>query len=736
MAVNAKKLFILWFIFNQFVFLDITNHPPALFVQIAAMLQLEANQVQVVCNLLANGSTIPFIARYRKELTGSLNEVDLAQIRDEAIRLMQLHKRRLSILESIQAQNKLDNKIEAAIWACNSLPELEDLYLPFKPKKRTRATVAKEQGLEPLANWLWDTSQTQAVAEAQKYIKPDQGVPDVASALAGAKDILAERINEMPAVRQALRQHLQRSGQVETQVVKAKATQDQSEKFKDYFNFSEPIQKMPSHRVLAVLRGVDAGIIRIKICPDEGGVDAILARNLPRKQGQVGQLLWEAATDAYKRLAYPALENECLNHLKQQADLVAVEVFKQNLKNLLLAPPLGRRRVLGIDPGFRTGCKLVCLSETGVLLAHHVAYIVGSAKEQMAAAKLINDLIQNYKLEAIAVGNGTASRETEKFLQQTCIHKIPIILVNESGASIYSASEVAREEFPNHDITVRGAVSIGRRLLDPLSELVKIDPKSIGVGQYQHDVNQTLLQTSLADTVVSCVNGVGVDLNTASASLLQYVSGFSKQLGAQLVAYRTNNGPFKSRHELLKVPRLGPKTFEQAAGFLRIPDAKNPLDASAVHPERYDLVERMASDLSVSIAELISREELLAKINLAKYTSADVGMPTLLDLMEELRKPGRDPRTAFKQVKFNEQIQKPADLTPGMLLQGVVTNVTNFGAFVDIGVHQDGLIHVSQLSDKYVSDATLVVKVGELLQVKVLEVDLARKRISLTRKGL
>lgn len=701
--------------------------------RIAAELKLRLEQVQATLDLLEQGGTVPFIARYRKEATGSLDEVQITNIRDSHKRYTELEERRSFILQTIESQGKLTEELRAQIEKAETLALLEDLYLPFKPKRRTRAQIAREKGLEPLSIALSLYACADPLKEASKYVDAEKGVNSPEEALQGARDIIAEQINEDATLRQRLRNYLQRNTQLKASILKDKEEEPEAEKFKDYFDWAEPLHKAPSHRILAMLRGEKEGFLRLGLEEDAQQSLDLIEDLYVKSNDACGQQLKLAAHDAYKRLLRPSLENELLAQAKEQADKVAIEVFIQNLRELLMASPLGEKRVLAIDPGYRTGCKTVCLDQYGNLLHETVIYLL-SAGEQSRAQDTVLRLVQQYDIEAIAIGNGTASRETEQFARKLNLKNIPILVVNESGASIYSASDVAREEFPDKDVTVRGAVSIGRRLMDPLAELVKIDPKSIGVGQYQHDVNQTWLKQSLDDTVMSCVNAVGVEINTASKQLLSYVAGLSESLAQNIVQYRKENGPFQSRKEILKVPRLGPKAFEQAAGFLRIRGAKHPLDSSAVHPERYELVEQMAKDLGCTVQELMQKKELRDQINLKRYVSEQVGLPTLQDIMAELAKPGRDPRQQFEAFSFAEGIEKPEDLKEGMQLPGIVTNVTNFGAFVDIGVHQDGLVHISELADRFVKDPMQVVKVGQKVQVRVLNVNLKTKRISLSMK--
>jgi uncharacterized protein len=668
--------------------------------KIAAELKVQPRQVLATAKLFAEGATVPFIARYRKEATGMLDEVAVTSIRERLIGLADLDNRRDAIIKSLSERNLLSDQLKAAVNKADSVTQLEDIYLPYRPKRRTRATIAKEQGLEPLADILFARQSTaDPQAEAARYVSADKGVADVAAALAGARDIIAERVSDDATARAKLRGLYWSEG-----VVKSKVMSDKVEagaKFKDYFDWSEPAGKIPSHRLLAIRRGETEGFLMMRITPPEASALPMLEPLFVTGKGPAAEQVRLAVQDSFKRLLGSAIEVELRMETKKRADTEAIRVFADNLRELLLASPLGSKNVLAIDPGFRTGCKIVCLDRQGKLLHNEVIYpTAASAGEVREAAAAILSMIKKYQIEAIAIGNGTASRETETFVKALQL-TLPIVMVNESGASIYSASDVAREEFPTQDLTVRGAVSIGRRLMDPLAELVKLDPKSIGVGQYQHDVEQGALKRSLDDVVISCVNGVGVELNTASKQLMAYVSGLGPTLASNIVNYRNENGPFKSRAELKKVPQLGEKAFEQAAGFLRIRDGANPLDASAVHPESYEIVNRMAKDLNCSVGDLMRDAGLRQKIQLPKYVTETVGLPTLTDILGELAKPGRDPRQKFEVFSFQSGIEKMEDLKPGMKLPGIVTNVTAFGAFVDIGVHQDGLVHVSQLSDRF-----------------------------------
>lgn len=712
-------------------------------LRLAAELNLKVHQVASTAQLLAEGATVPFIARYRKEATGELDEVQVTTIRDRLEQLAAIDDRRAAIVASLKERNLLTPELEKALATADSLTALEDIYLPFRPKKRTRATIAKEKGLEPLADLLFaQDPATDPLAAAQAYVGRDYVADDgknqkskiesADEALAGARDIIAERISDDKDARARLRSLYQRDAVLSSKVISGKETE--AAKFKDYFDWNEPLAKAPSHRILAIRRGEKELFLMMRITlPDELAALAELEPLFVKGSTPSAAQIRLAVADAFKRLLAPAMETEMRLESKKRADEAAIRVFTGNVRELLLASPLGQRAVLAIDPGFRTGCKVVLLDRQGKLLHNDVVYPDRHPDE--ARAKLLG-FIQHFRVEAVAIGNGTAGRETETFVRGLGLSPaIPIVMVNESGASIYSASEVAREEFPDHDLTVRGAVSIGRRLMDPLAELVKLDPKSIGVGQYQHDVDQTALKRSLDDTVVSSVNAVGVELNTASKQLLSYVSGLNAATAAAIVARRNEKGPFASRAELREVPRLGPKAFEQAAGFLRIRDAAHPLDASAVHPERYALVEKMAADLGATVADLMRDSKLRAKIKLEAYVTADVGLPTLNDIMAELAKPGRDPREKFEAFSFAEGVNKPEDLKPGMKLPGIVTNVTAFGAFVDVGVHQDGLVHVSQLADAFVKDPAEIVKPGQRVHATVVEVDLARKRIALSMRS-
>lgn len=704
-------------------------------LQIAQELQLTEEQVKNTLSLLEGGATIPFISRYRKEATGSLDEVQIGQIRDLHIRYVELDKRRATILDSIAEQGKLTPELESKINAVMTMSELEDLYLPYRPKRRTRAMMAVEKGLEPLAKIINAQQPVELHKVASAYVNEEKGVRNVEEALAGARDIIAERISENVSVRARLRGTFRQHSTITTKLIKDKV--DEGEKYRMYYDAHEKLAKAPSHRVLAMLRGEEEGILRVSIAPDEERTLDSMKRWLIHGNNNCSQQVWMATTDAYKRLLQPQLETEMRNFFKEKADTEAINVFTQNLRQLLLAAPLGQVTTLAIDPGFRTGCKVVILDPQGKLLYNETIYPHPPVAQYKLASDKIKRLVLQYKVDAIAIGNGTAGRETENFLRYIPFERdVKAYMVNESGASVYSASSVARAEFPNYDVTVRGAVSIGRRLMDPLAELVKIDPKSIGVGQYQHDVNQKRLQESLEATVESCVNYVGVELNTASKELLSYVSGIGPSLAQNIIDYRNEHGPFPSRESLKAVPRFGAKAFEQSAGFLRIRDAENPLDRSAVHPESYAVVNKMAKEMKCTVADLILKEEIRKNINLTHFISAKVGMPTLTDIMKELAKPGRDPRSHFEKFEFDKNVHKIEDLQPGMVLPGIITNITNFGCFVDVGVHQDGLIHISNLSDKRVDNPNEVVHLNQKVMVRVIGVEVERKRISLSLRGV
>lgn len=703
---------------------------------IAAELKLPAHRIANTLKLLQGGATIPFISRYRKEATGGLDEVQIGDIQTRYEKLCELSKRKETVLSTIEEQGKLTPELKARISACWNATELEDIYLPFKPKRKTRAEAARAKGLEPLALLLMMQKENNLAAKVRNFVKGE--VKDEEDALKGARDILAEQISEDERSRNLMRNQFQRQAIIQSKVVKGKETEEASAKYRDYFDFCEPLKKCSSHRLLALRRGESEGVLKVTIFPeDEDMCNERLQRLFVRANNECAHQVEEALTDAYKRLLKPAIETEFAALSKEKADEEAIRVFAENLRQLLLAPPLGQKRVMGIDPGFRTGCKVVCLDAQGTLLHNEAIYPHPPKSEYAQAARKIVKLVEQYKIEAIAIGNGTASRETEQFVtSQRYDREVQVFVVSEDGASIYSASKTAREEFPDYDVTVRGAVSIGRRLMDPLAELVKIDAKSIGVGQYQHDVDQTKLKASLDQTVESCVNLVGVNVNTASKHLLTYVSGLGPTLAQNIVDYRTENGPFESRRQLLKVPRMGTKAYEQCAGFLRIPQAKNPLDNSAVHPESYPIVEQMAKDLNCTVADLIKDKELRSKINLKEYVTDTVGLPTLTDILQELDKPGRDPRQKIQVFEFDKNVRTLDDLQEGMELPGIVTNITNFGCFVDIGIKENGLVHVSQLADRFVSNPADVVRIHQHVRVKVMSIDHERKRIQLTMKGL
>ncbi|MFC1994162.1 Tex family protein [Chloroflexota bacterium] len=691
-------------------------------------------QVEAVRSLLNAGATIPFIARYRKEKTGSLNEVLLSEIRDGLARLAALDSRRQTILKSLKEQNVLTAELHSSVESAATLTALEDIYLPYRPKRRTRATMAKEKGLEHLAELILAQEVADPFHEAIVFVNIEKGVGSIEDALAGALDIIAEWVNEDIKARQIIRRLFYQEGIIQSSVVTGK--EGEGIKYINYFDWQEPVARVPSHRMMAMLRGENEGLLKLSIRPSQEKALSFLHQRFVKSTCDASAQVILAIEDSYLRLLAPSIENDIRQQVKERADDEALRVFARNLRETLMAPPMGPRTVLAIDPGYRTGCKIVCLDPQGKLLANAVIYVHQSAARSQEASQTIIDLIQSFHIEAIAIGNGTASRETEEFIRGLSLpDKMLVVIVNESGASIYSASAVAREEFPDHDITVRGAVSIGRRLLDPLAELVKIDPKSIGVGQYQHDVDQGKLKSNLDEIVMSCVNEVGVKVNTASQQLLTYVSGLGPTLAKNIIAHRNENGPFRSRADLKKVPLLGPKAFELAAGFLRIDNADNPLDASAVHPESYHIVDCMASDMGYIVADLIRRNDLRRQINLERYTGEDYGLPTLQDILSELAKPGRDPREHFEAVSFATDIRAIDQLVPGMTLAGIVTNVTNFGAFVDIGVHQDGLVHISELSDKFVKKPADVVRVNQKVSVTVLTIDSERKRISLSMRS-
>ena len=714
---------------------------------IASELHLSEHAVENTLKLLDEGCTIPFISRYRKERTGGLDEVQITAISDRKERLEEIAKRKETITKTITEQQKMTPELQKRISDCWELTTLEDIYLPYKPKRRTRAQVAREQGLEPLATILLMQREASPQKAAQRFVRDGLSVADC---LKGAQDIIAEQVSEDERSRNQVRSAFRREAFIESKVVKAKKDTDEAQKYSDYFEWEEPLKRCSSHRLLAMLRGQSEGILRISLTIDDDEAVQRLQRNYVRGYGPCQRLVGEAVEDGYKRLLLPSIETEFTNLSKEKADEEAIRVFAENLRQLLLSAPLGQKRVMGVDPGFRTGCKVVCLDAQGNLLHHEAIFPHPPVNHRMQASMHVQQMMKDYQIEAIAIGNGTASRETKEFITEvvaeaakqhesasTQASALPkVFVVSEDGASVYSASKVAREEFPNEDVTVRGAVSIGRRLMDPLAELVKIDPKSIGVGQYQHDVDQSKLKHSLDQTVESCVNLVGVNLNTASQHLLTYVSGLGPVLAQNIVDYRKENGAFTSRAQLKKVPRLGPAAYQQCAGFLRIPNAKNPLDNSAVHPESYHVVELMAKDQHCTVSELIGNKTMREQIDIKKYVTAETGLPTLTDIMKELEKPGRDPREQIEEFEFDPSVQSVEDLREGMELPGIVTNITNFGAFVDIGVHQDGLVHVSQLANRYVSDPTQVVHLHQHVRVRVIGVDLRRQRISLSMKGI
>ena len=707
------------------------NHQFSL--QIARELNLAPGHVANVVKLLGEGATIPFIARYRKEMTGTMNEENVAAVQKRLEQLVELQKRKESVLESIREQDKLTPELEQKILEATTLQEVEDLYLPYKPKRRTRAAIAREKGLEPLAAQIMAQNAGDPESLAKRYVNAQKGVNDVDEALQGAKDILAEWISEHINGRNRIRKIFHTKGEICSAVIKGK--EEEGKTYQQYFDFSEPIAKAPSHRILALFRAEEEGIIRLKIKVDNDDAINSLERIFIKNNNPSSALVQEAIADSWKRLLEPSIETEIRNFYKEKADETAIRVFAENLKQLLLAPPMGQKRVLAIDPGFRTGCKVVVLSETGALLHNETIYPHPPKSDVTGAMRKVKSLVDAYKVQVIAIGNGTAGRETEDFIRYIKFDRdLTAVMVSESGASVYSASKIARDEFPDYDITVRGAVSIGRRLMDPLAELVKIDPKSIGVGQYQHDVDQKKLGESLDQTVESCVNAVGVELNTASQQLLSYVSGVGPALASNIIGYREEHGGFKSRRQLHEVPRLGDKAFEQCAGFLRIHDGDNPLDQSAVHPESYHIVEKMARQLGVKVNDLIGNKELVAKIDPKAYVEQNFGLETIGDILKELEKPGRDPRQIFEAFEFDKDIRSIEDLKPGMTLNGIVTNITAFGAFVDVGVHQDGLVHISQMADHYIKDPNEVVHLNQHVRVKVLDVDVDRKRISLTMK--
>ena len=706
---------------------------------IASELHLSEHAVENTLKLLDEGCTIPFISRYRKERTGGLDEVQITAISDRKERLKEIAKRKDTIVKTITEQQKMTPELQKRIDDSWEMTTLEDIYLPYKPKRRTRAQVAREQGLEPLATMLMMQRETNPQKAAQRFVRDGLAVADC---LKGAQDIIAEQVSEDERSRNQVRAAFRREAFIESKVVKAKKDTDEAQKYSDYFDWEEPLKRCSSHRLLAMLRGQSEGILRVSLTIDDDEAVQRLQRNYVRGNGPCQRLVGEAVEDGYKRLLQPSIETEFTNLSKERADEEAIRVFAENLRQLLLGAPLGQKRVMGIDPGFRTGCKVVCLDAQGNLLHHEAIFPHPPVNHRAQATIHVQQMLSDYHIEAIAIGNGTASRETKEFVDDALkemkqTESAPaVFVVSEDGASVYSASKVARDEFPDEDVTVRGAVSIGRRLMDPLAELVKIDPKSIGVGQYQHDVDQTMLKHSLDQTVESCVNLVGVNLNTASQHLLTYVSGLGPVLAQNIVDYRKANGAFTSRAQLKKVPRLGPAAYQQCAGFLRIPNAKNPLDNSAVHPESYGVVEQMAKDCHCTVSDLISQPDKRAQIDIHRYVTSEIGLPTLTDIMRELEKPGRDPREQIEEFEFDSSVQTIDDLHEGMELPGIVTNITNFGAFVDIGVHQDGLVHVSQLADRYVTDPTQVVRLHQHVRVRIIGVDLRRQRISLSMKGM
>ena len=740
---ERRKAFLVFFTY----FCGIKHHDMEhlrIFTQlIANELHLQEHAVENTLKLLDEGCTIPFISRYRKERTGGLDEVQITAISNRCEQLQEIAKRKETVIKTITELEKMTPELQKRINDCWEATVLEDIYLPYKPKRRTRAQVAREQGLEPLATLLMLQREPHPEQAAKRFVRGD--ITDIASALHGAQDIIAEQVSEEEGSRNQIRAAFRREAFIVSKVVKAKKDTDEAAKYADYFDWEEPLRRCSSHRLLAMRRGENEGILRVSITIDDEEAVNRLQRHYVHGNGACQRLVAEAVEDGYKRLLYPSIETEFANISKEKADEEAINVFTENLRQLLLGAPLGQKRVMGIDPGFRTGCKVVCLDAQGNLLHHEAIFPHPPVNHRMQATVHVQQMITDYHIEAIAIGNGTASRETKEFVED-CIQSLPslfgegsgvrLFVVSEDGASVYSASKVAREEFPDEDVTVRGAVSIGRRLMDPLAELVKIDPKSIGVGQYQHDVDQTKLKHSLDQTVESCVNLVGVNLNTASQHLLMYVSGLGPTLAKNIVDYRKENGAFTSRAQLKKVPRLGPAAFQQCAGFLRIPQAKNPLDNSAVHPESYGIVEQMAKDQHCTVIDLINDKEKRDAIDIRHYVTTETGLPTLTDIMRELEKPGRDPREQIEEFEFDPNIQTVEDLQEGMELPGIVTNITNFGAFVDIGVHQDGLVHISQLSDKYVSDPTKVVRLHQHVRVRVIGIDLRRNRISLSMKGM
>jgi uncharacterized protein len=690
-------------------------------------------QVQNTVEMLDGGASVPFLARYRKEATGGLDELQITAIRNRINQLRELEKRRQAIINSIEEQGKMTDELMKSINSAMQMAELEDIYLPYRPKKKTRASIAIEKGLEPLAKIIMTQQNINITEKAKTFINNEKGITSVEDALSGARDIIAEWINENQKARERIRYLFNREAKIYSKVAKGKEADGR--KYENYYEWEENLLRSPSHRILAMYRGENEGFLKLKILPDEEKAIEILNRIFLKSDNESSKQVSLAIKDSYKRLLAPSMETEMRNLVKEKADNEAIKVFAENLRQLLMAPPLGQKNILAIDPGFRTGCKIVCLDKHGNLLHNETIYPHPPENEIKQSINKILSLVSAYKIEVIAIGNGTAGRETENFIKRIHFPKeIMAVMVNESGASVYSASAIAREEFPDYDVTVRGAVSIGRRLMDPLAELVKIDPKSIGVGQYQHDVDQKALQQSLEDVVVSCVNNVGVEVNTASKQLLAYVSGVGESLAGNIVSYREKNGAFSSREELKKVPRFGEKAFEQAAGFIRIRNTENPLDNSAVHPESYHIVYKMAKSLNADVKDLIANSDLRKKINLQDFVSENVGLPTLEDIMKELEKPGRDPRTKFDFFEFDKNVNTIEDLKPGMVLPGIITNITAFGAFVDIGVHQDGLIHISQMADKFIKDPNDIVKLNQKVEVKILEVDIIRKRIQLSLK--
>ena len=707
---------------------ETTQIPAELISLIANSLQLTEKQVRNTIQLLNEGATIPFISRYRKEMTDGLDEVQIGDTKEQYDKLCELAKRKLAVLKSIEEQDKLTDELKARIDNCWNITELEDIYLPYKPKRRTRAEIAREKGLEPLAKMLMKQQSNDVVRMALPFVKDK--VENVEDALAGARDIIAEWMNESEAARNSIRQIFAREAVISSKLIKGK--EEEAQKYRDYFDMSEKLARCSSHRLLAMRRGETEGFLRVSITPEDEHCLEKLDRIFVKGETESAEQVADAVTDAYKRLLKPSIETEFASESKAKADLEAIRVFAENLRQLLLAPPLGQQRVLGIDPGFRTGCKVVCLDAQGNLLHNETIYPHPPVNETQQAMRKVQKMVEAYDIQAIAIGNGTAGRETEQFIQNTRLDReVKLFVVSENGASIYSASKIARDEFPDYDVTVRGAVSIGRRLMDPLAELVKIDPKSIGVGQYQHDVDQLQLKKALDQTVENAVNRVGVNLNTASKHLLTYISGLGPQLAQNIVDFRAENGAFKNRKQLMKVPKMGAKSFEQSAGFLRIPDGENLLDNSAVHPESYGIVEAMAKDLKVDVKELIQNKELKKSIDLQKYITANVGLPTLNDILQELEKPGRDPRSGIKVFEFDANVKTITDLRTGMELPGIVTNITNFGAFVDIGIKENGLVHISNMSDKYISNPADVVSVHQHVKVRVLEIDAVRKRVQL-----